>query len=221
MINREHNTVTLDHALALAQVALAFGLQHRVTRHPSGELETDATHTVMLALIVSELARAAGLDVGLAVQFAVVHDLPETYAEDTDTSRGLTPEQAAAKAEREHLATERLIGELGAKSWAMEMLARYEAQIEPEAQLVRYADKVLPKLTHILNGCRVLRERGMSVDDSRASHERQHAELRERYPELEGVRLLFAAACAGVIETWNSDPRERGGIDIYPRRVMI
>ena len=154
--------MNVRHALAIASAALTFGQVKRATLHPDGSPESDATHTVMLAMLVAELALEEGLDVGLAVQFAVVHDLSETYAGDTCTARGLSPEETAAKEAREAASLDRLERELG-PSWTTVMIHRYEAQQEPEARLVRYADKILPKLTHWLNGGAALASVGASL----------------------------------------------------------
>jgi 5'-deoxynucleotidase YfbR-like HD superfamily hydrolase len=187
--------VTIDHAIAIASAALTFGQVKRATLHPDGSEETDTTHTVMLAMVVADIARAEGLDVGLAVQFAVVHDLPETYAGDTCTARALSPVAAAAKAEREAASLDRLVAELG-PCWSTSMVRRYEAQHEPEARLVKCADKILPKLTHILNSGRALAAIGMTPAESEVNHAAQGAKLRAAYPDFAATHALFDAACA-------------------------
>lgn len=193
----------LDRALTIARLAMRLGKVRRVTQHEDGEQETDATHTVMLALLAMEMAPRVGCDAGLAVQFAVVHDLPEVYAGDTNTARQLSPEEAAAKAEREAAAVRQLSTDLGdARSLAL--LRRYEAQVEPEARLVRYLDKVVPKLTHFLNRGAALASLGITADEVLHNHARQGSKLLEQYPEMEGARRLFAAAC---------DLVERGLVD--------
>lgn len=191
--------VTIKHALAIASAALTFGQVQRATLHPDGTPESDATHTVMLALLVGDLARREGLDPGLAVQFAVVHDVPETYAGDTCTARGLSPDAAAEKAAREAASLERLRAELG-PCWTTDMVDRYEAQREPEARLVRYLDKVLPKLTHVLNGGLALAEIGMSAREVETKHAEQGAKLRALYPEMIATRALFDEACALALD---------------------
>lgn len=189
----------IDHAIALASAALTFGQVQRATLHPDGTPESDATHTVMLALLVADVAAREGLDVGLAVQFALVHDLPEVYAGDTCTARGLSPDAAAEKAAREAASLERLRAELG-PCWTTDMVDRYEAQREPEARLVRYLDKVLPKLTHVLNGGLALAEIGMSAREVETKHAEQGAKLRALYPEMIATRALFDEACALALD---------------------
>jgi putative hydrolase of HD superfamily len=183
--------------LAIARIALKFGQVGRATLHDDGTPESDTTHTVMLAMLGMEVAPRVGCDPGLTAQFAVVHDLPETYAGDTNTARGLTPEEAEAKGAREEAAAKRLASELGASS-VMSMLRRYEAQKEPEARLIRYLDKVLPKLTHYLNGGLALRKLGITAEEAAQKHAQQGAQLAAEYPEMEEVRRLFVDACALV-----------------------
>lgn len=189
--------VELHQLLAIARLALGFGQVRRVTQHEDGERESDTTHTVMLALMVIEVAPLVGCDPGLAAQFAVVHDIPETYAGDTNTAHGLTAEEAAAKAAREAAAMRRLLDEQVDSRW-LELLHRYEAQQEPEARIVRYLDKVLPKLTHYLNRGSALRALGITASEVREKHAQQGEQLAARYPELSEVRRLFDEACALV-----------------------
>jgi 5'-deoxynucleotidase YfbR-like HD superfamily hydrolase len=191
--------VSIEHALAIARVALTFGQVQRATLHPDGTPESDTTHTVMLAMLVADVATREGLDVGLAVQFAVVHDLPETHALDTCTARALSPEAAAEKAAREAASSERLRGELG-PCWTTSMIDRYEAQQEPEARLVRYLDKVLPKLTHALNGGIALDAIDMTAEEAELNHAAQGAKLHVMYPEFVATRALFDDACALALD---------------------
>ena len=179
----------LPRMLRLADLVMAFGRVNRATRHPDGvRPESDAEHTLMLAFAALTLADQHpewGLDAGRLAMLALVHDLPEVYAGDTNTAGGLTPEQAANKAARERAATERLHRELPG-SVLVRALDTYERQDTPEARFLRVLDKVLPKLTHALNGGAALREMGMSsVADVQAAHAAQRAKLFAEYPEWE------------------------------------
>jgi 5'-deoxynucleotidase YfbR-like HD superfamily hydrolase len=186
--------VSLSEALAAARLALAFGDVKRATMHPEGHPESDATHTIMLILLVAELAREEGIDVAEAVQLAAVHDLAEAYAGDTNTAGGLTEEQQLAKAAREAAAVDRIEAELGADSWAVRWLKRYEWQDDPAARLVRFADKITPKLTHILNGGRALEAIGMDPEAALNAHVRQGQQLAEASPHLVATKRLFDEA---------------------------
>lgn len=192
----------LPDLLRLSELVLAFGRVHRVTRHPDGvRPETDAEHTLMLAFVALTLADQHpewGLDAGRLAVLALVHDLPEVYAGDTNTAGGLTSEQAAAKAARERAATDRLHRELSG-SVLMRALTTYERQDTPEARFLRVLDKLLPKLTHALNFGAALRELGMSVADMQAAHAAQRVKLFAEYPEWDSaLGTLFDDASRGA-----------------------
>lgn len=210
----------LPDALRLADLVLAFGRVHRVTRHPDGvRPETDAEHTLMLAFLALTLADQHpewGLDVGRLAVLALVHDLPEVYAGDTNTAGGLTPSQQADKAAREQAATERLHRELPGNV-LMRALTTYEQQDTPEARFLRVLDKVLPRLTHTLNCGAALRDLGMTVADLRAAHAAQRAKLFAEYPEWEAaLGTLFDDASRGAEKA----AAERERYDATVKRVV-
>ena len=205
----------LDEALHIAKIALAFGRVERITFHEDGKRpETDTDHTVMLGLLACQLAEKlntrtfAGMDVslpvklniGLVAQFALVHDLVEVYSGDTQT---LTIDAAgrASKKEREAAARERLEAELG-DCWLTDRLREYEAQDTPEARFVRVLDKVLPKLTHILNGCaaaKTLTDR----DGFEAAHDAQAASIEAEYSDVPfEVRVLLQESMRTSEQAW-------------------
>lgn len=76
---------SLKTAFRLARISLAFGRVERLTRHEDGiRPETDTDHTVMLGLVACELAPTS-LDRAAVAAYALVHDLLEVYAGDTQT----------------------------------------------------------------------------------------------------------------------------------------
>lgn len=196
-------STSLNFALSVARIAMTFGRVERATMHPDGQHETDTTHTVMLALLVAEYAhRWPAYDVGLAVKYALVHDLPETFAGDTNTAFGLSPDQRARKLAREAASLGLIENELG-DSWTVQMIRRYEKQDDPEARLVRFLDKVVPRLTVILNGGRSLRALGMSADAFEQRTGELRAMLSRQYPEFMGntpTGRLFDEAADSVLE---------------------
>lgn len=190
----------LARSLRLARIALAFGRVERATLHEDGRRpETDTDHTVMLGLIACELA-PSHLDRAKVAAFALVHDLAEVYAGDTQTLV-ISAEGMAAKRDREALAQARLVAELGAGSWVAETLATYEEQREPEARFVRALDKVLPKLTLAFNGCAAARALTDRAGFSNA-HARQYEKLRAEYPEFPEALALLRAAMTRSEECW-------------------
>jgi putative hydrolase of HD superfamily len=191
----------LNRALAFARLALAFGRVRRATAHEDGTTpETDTDHTVMLGLLACDIARAMGLDVGLVAQMALVHDVAEVYAGDAQT---LVIDAAgrAAKALREAAAEARLRREFGASSWLCATLTAYEAQATPEARFVRVLDKLLPKLTAILNGGAAA-ARLTDLAGVRRAQAAQLAQLAAQYPDMADVLTLMRESMDAVAAAW-------------------
>ncbi len=193
-------------SLALARIVLQFGRVQRATQDELYGNETDTTHTVMLALLAASLAplEAVPLHAERVLRFALVHDLVEVYAGDTNTTRALTPEQAVEKWRNEMRAFGRLSAELGytgsVHGWILEAITDYEEQKEPEACFVRCLDKLLPRLTHLINGGSALRVQGVTRAEMVERHIRHSAELQDRYPQFTNLLSLFKAvdvACEG------------------------
>lgn len=170
-----------DNLVDLARLSLLFGRTPRVTFHPDGKtLESDTDHTVMLGLAACAIASKyhPELDLGLVAQFAFVHDLVEAYAGDTSTLRALSDEQKAQKKDREHAAYLRILSEFnGEMSWLPQTIALYEEQQMPEARFVRAVDKLMPKLTHLLNDCATLCQQGLTLAELRARYDLQETEV--------------------------------------------
>jgi 5'-deoxynucleotidase YfbR-like HD superfamily hydrolase len=197
--------MSIDQALHIARLALAFSRVERVTRHEDGmRPETDSDHTIMLILLAVEFAPPT-LSRGRIAEFAAVHDLAEAYAGDVQT---LTIDAAAraAKDEREEEARARIAADLGADSWIVRTLAAYEAQQEIEARWVKIMDKVTPKLTHLLNGCVAAKALTDEAGFVR-SHREQLALLRGRHgwdEELTAaLRLLDESMRASEVAWWD------------------
>lgn len=185
-------------ALLTARLALALGRVDRATYHEDGRRkETDTDHTVMLCLLVADLAQLPTLrdrvDLGKLLAFAIVHDVVEAYAGDT-VSISLTAEERRAKAAREAEALTRLRAEFGPEAWIVQTIEAYERQDTLEARLVNYADKVVPKLTHALNGGRTMRDLGIDPDKASDQHVVQGGRLSDRSPDLPELSELFEEA---------------------------
>jgi len=202
----DHPPVTVDQMVRVGAVALAFGRTYRVTLHEDGVTpESDTDHTVMLGWIACLIAsRLDVYDVGRVAQFALVHDLPEALVGDTN-SFDISDEARAEKEQREQQAIERLEDLFNGIPWLMDTLKAYEEQRELEARLVRYVDKIMPKITHALNGCAAIRSMGKSFEDLQRSHLKQYAELGEAYPDMpEGVTKLLAEIMSHAEVHWES-----------------
>ena len=156
----------VDKTVELARMLLSFGLVERVTHHEDGVTkETDTTHTVMLGIMACAFARdhAPHLDIGKIAQFALVHDLVEVYAGDTNTfAKEVCHDD---KETREKEALERITAEFAdTYPWIGLTIEEYETLSSPEARYVKVFDKVLPKLSHLINGGVTVSELGHTTE---------------------------------------------------------
>lgn len=199
------NPTVLLPVRALARLALAFGRTERATRHEDGvRPETDSDHTVMLGWIAATLCPPE-LDVGRVAQFALAHDAAEAKVGDTNTL-ALSAEGHKKKAEREAWARQELEREHGPTSWLCQTLAAYEAQACPESRFVRILDKVLPKLTHLENGC-VAAKATLDRAGFVQAHRDQWWGLRTVYPEplFDPLFDLLGRAMFECEAAWGND----------------
>lgn len=188
----------LQDALQLTCLTLVFGRVERVTRHEDGiRPETDTDHTVMLGIMACAFAAKyePTLDRGLIAQFALVHDLVEAYAGDTVTSHILSPDEQELKAMREAQAF-RIIKADTADSlpWVSEAISEYDSLRSPEARYVKAFDKILPKLTHILNECAVLADGAGDL-----YHTRQRQQMVDWVGEMPWLINLWEQSVARVL----------------------
>lgn len=184
-----------EDVMALGQLCLDFAHVDRITYCADGvTLESDTDHTVMLGLIGCAFAAAylPQLDVGLVAQFALVHDFVEVYAGDTPTLK-ITASGRSQKAAREETALERLRDEFQHSfPWLIDAISEYEKRIRAEARYVKALDKLLPKITHVLNGGVTFREQGMSQADVARRYVEQLDELYQYasdFPPLLKLRI--------------------------------
>jgi putative hydrolase of HD superfamily len=162
-----------DAIVELGELALAFGRQLRSTCHPDGTTRESGTdHTVMLGL----------------VGCALVHDLPEAYVGDTCTLRTLSADAQADKERREQAASWRISEQFVASlPWVGNTLVDYEARLAPEARYIKALDKLMPKITQVLNGASTVRGAGMGAAELAKRHRDQVQSMKEYasdFPEL-------------------------------------
>ena len=176
----------------IARLISKFALVDRVTMLTDGEkYESDTDHTVMLAVCACALAEAVykdKLDIGKVAQFAIVHDLVEAYAGDTN-SINITDENRDKKEVREAESLKRIESELGAVyPWIHKTIEEYERLDTKEAQFIKTLDKVMPKISHALNKGIALKKLGVSKEETESHFFAQTKEYREKYgkdfPEL-------------------------------------
>ena len=140
-----------DDLLTIGDFAMRFAQVDRAPRYSNGDRENDAEHSFHLALSAAELAADyyPELDLGLVTQFSLVHDLPEVYSGDVWTI-GISEENRSKKEAAEKTANQKLIKEL--PTHIAQLLSRYEKQQEQEARFVRFVDKLMPDVIHIVDG---------------------------------------------------------------------
>lgn len=190
-----------DAVVGLGALSLAFARVNRITYHPDGTTpESDTDHTVMLGLIACALADRwyPALNKGQIAQYALVHDLVEVYAGDMPTLRALSADAKAEKRAREHAAYQRIQREFTQLPWLAWTISCYEDLATPEARFVKALDKLLPKITHLLNGAATIRAQGVTRDELAARYEQQIDEI---YAYAEGFNELFdlRAALVGMV----------------------
>lgn len=154
----EYGVKTAAIALSLGKTCMEFTGIERVPRYANGERENDAEHSFMLSLVAPELVEALDLplDAGLVARYASVHDLIELKTGDVPTLL-VTDDQQLQKELNEQAALRALVQELPPNT--ARLLARYEAQQDPESRFVRYVDKLLPIVIDILRaGTRVMQQ---------------------------------------------------------------
>lgn len=187
--------------LELASLALALGKTPRITRHPDGQFETVATHTVMLAWCALSLNEAMDLrlDPAEIARFALCHDAPEAICGDTATLR-ISADERAAKAKREEAAIAEIEVRTAALPWLSRSIGEYESRkggnglfstsADLAAAFVHAVDKIMPKLAHVLNGGVTLGESGIGVDELKALLDRQREDIRNTLPQRVSGSLI-------------------------------
>jgi 5'-deoxynucleotidase YfbR-like HD superfamily hydrolase len=193
---------TADAMLQAGELAMKLGEVMRVTYHPNGIMrESDTTHTVMLAIIAPALAAqfAPHLDRGLITEMAIFHDLPEAHVGDTD-SFAAGPEEMKQKMLRESVAAHRIERQFqGILPYITVRLRQYREQRSPEARWVWAVDKMMPALTHILNGGTYLRQAGATVEDVARFNARETARMTDKCGADLPVLLDLFATMKGML----------------------
>lgn len=184
--------------IELARLCLQLGRVNRATYHEDGVTrESDTDHTTMLGIVAPAFAAtyAPHLNLGLISIFSQVHDFVEVHAGDTNTLVASAAQELPAKKLREAHALAKLIGEFAESfPWLPAMIAAYEGQATPEARFVKILDKVLPPITHILNGGAALREHGVGLAQLVELHAAQRAKIAETIGEGQPEACALLAA---------------------------
>jgi putative hydrolase of HD superfamily len=170
----------------IGRMVLSFAKVNRVTLHEDGITpESDTDHTVMVAVCACALASKLypHLDIGKVSQYAIIHDLVEVYAGDTNTFN-ISNEDRHKKEERESLAFKKIVAELGGVyPWVPTTIEKYESLVDDEAQFVKAIDKLMTKLTHRINNGAYLRREKITRDETVRHYGNQTKTIEEKYGE--------------------------------------
>lgn len=110
--------------------------------------ESDAEHTWHLALFLVLLEKELkGIDLARTLKIALIHDLPEIHAGDTNPYRGNTD----GKEENEKKAADRLFSSLPVyiRDEFTVLFEEYQQQETVEAKIVKSADKLMPLIQNL------------------------------------------------------------------------
>lgn len=126
--------------------------------------ENDAEHSYQLAMLGWYISSGIPeLDSGLVIKYALVHDLVEAYAGDTDVF-SKDPEAHASKKDREEEAAKRIKEEFPEFSELHKLIEEYERKENAESRFVYALDKLLPALNIYQDGGRTWQQRGISFE---------------------------------------------------------
>jgi putative hydrolase of HD superfamily len=178
----------------IGKLALQFAKVNRVTFHEDGvRPESDTDHTVMLSLCACALAHALYkdvLDIGKVAQFALVHDLVEVYAGDTD-SINLSHEAKEEKEKKEKESLTRITNQFAnVYPWIHTMIIEYESLVSQEARFVKVLDKAMTKITNILDHGAAIKRHGASRDELTSHYKNQRVAIMQYaapFPELVSI----------------------------------
>lgn len=196
----------------VGKLVLAFAKIKRVTLWEDGVTkESDTDHTVMLSIASCALASKfyPSFDLGKIAQYAIIHDLVEVYVGDTD-SVNLSSEAKAKKDEREHEAFLRIEEEFkDTYPWIAKTLHSYEKQDNDEALFVKLIDKLMPKVTLIINRGAPFKNASRTEEDIVKHYATQTALFRERFGAKFPEILEILEELMGEALTYVPSPLEK------------
>ncbi len=192
------NTQTLTE---IGKLIFTFARIDRVVLLEDGETpESDTDHTVMLSVCACALAERLypHLDRGKIAQYALVHDLVEVHAGDTNTFN-ISARDNEEKEKREAYAFELLQKEFSnAAPWIPDTIAAFNSQESSEARFVDLLDKMMTLITHVINRGAFMKKRGITKEETTSQFTGKLHRCEERFgkefPEMIGmIRELINA----------------------------
>lgn len=134
----------MQKVLSIIKMSGKFATVHRAVLNRRGDFENDAEHSYQLAMTCWAVNKQYSLNLSdeLVLKFALVHDLVELYAGDTDAHG--EKEKLEAKKENEKKALAILQSEFTEHADMLKAIENYQSFDTPEAQLVNIVDKLIP-----------------------------------------------------------------------------
>lgn len=144
--------MNLDAVLQFCRLLMQFqGVERYGAEAPKGFRENDAEHSYSLSMMAWYIitTQKLELNLNLAIQYALAHDLVEVYAGDTHAF-GSSPQKASKKL-REDLALSMLRQEYSEFHTLPDLIHDYEQRDDQESRFVYALDKLMPSLMIYLN----------------------------------------------------------------------
>lgn len=134
----------MNKIIPIINLAAKFASVNRTIGYREGHLENDAEHSYQLALVCWSVNVQYNLKLKdeLILKYALVHDLVEVYAGDTDAYDDKI--KIASKKEREAKALESLKTQYDKFDEITGIIEKYEKKEDEESQLVYIMDKLIP-----------------------------------------------------------------------------
>lgn len=170
--------------LKFTEILNIFKRTHRVVKaHDKDRLENDAEHSHQLAVLAMYVISVKKLPLNLEkiISYALVHDLVEIYAGDTDAFG--TEEDKATKHKREKEAQEKLKQEFPEFNELHKLIESYEEKADPESRFLSSLDKVLPVVNIYLGQRDWYHRRDISFDEL-VTNKREKTKIDETCHEL-------------------------------------
>lgn len=129
---------------------------------------------------------------GLVSQFAIIHDFVEVYAGDTPTLHITHKDLFKEKEEREKLAYEKIKEEFYETfPWISETIDKYEKLDTKEARFIKVIDKVLPKLTVVLNNGTSSSIKNIRKTEAQETFNKQRILIKEKAYDMNEIIALW------------------------------
>lgn len=137
----------------------------RNTGYQTGHKENDAEHSFQLAIVSWSTNKQYKLDLNdeKILKYALVHDLVEVFAGDTDAYA--EKKLINSKQKREQLALMKMKKKYNHLTEITDTIEQYELKQDPESQLVYILDKFIPDFHIFLSDDNYYHERKVDVEE--------------------------------------------------------